>query len=323
MSSDHAKLSPSGAARWLACPGSVELSERAPHQLTNAAAAEGTDAHEYAAMQLLGVATPDCPYEGLELYTQRVLEAANKKGAELWIEKRVWVSADIHGTPDAVVYCKGVLDVFDLKYGYNPVAAAGNPQLLIYAAGAIKTYSLKPKKIRLHIVQPRAGGVRSATLTVKGFNALMQPILSAAEKLLSGADKTIRAGEHCKYCRAAPICFERAAEAKRAASIAFTTPDALDEETLLWAIENQKRIADWFTTLNEFAIRSPPKGYTVVQGQGRRVWREDADVPKVLRAMTLAEAAKAGYNLDELTVKKPGPPTLVKKDFNAEDFPAV
>jgi len=307
----------------MACPGSVELSERAPAPAVSAAATEGTDAHEYAAMQLLGVATPECPYEGLELYTSRVLDAANKKGAQMWIEKRVFLTADIHGTPDAVVYCKGTLDVFDLKYGYNPVQAAGNPQLLIYAAAAIKTYSLKPKKIRLHIVQPRAGGVRSSVLSVKAFNALVQPILSAAEQLLSGANKTIRAGAHCQYCRAAPICFERAAEAKRAAAVAFNTPDSLDEETVVWAIENQKRIVEWFDSLNKFALGSPPKGYTVVQGQGRRVWREDVEVPQVLKAMTLAEATKAGYNLDDLTYKKPGAPTLVKKDFNAEDFPVV
>lgn len=323
MSADHARLSPSAAARWMACPGSIELGERAPAPPPSPAAKEGTDAHEYAAMQLLGVETPDCPYEGLQLYTDRVLAEASKKGAQLWIEKRVHLTKDIHGTPDAVVYNKSTLDVFDLKYGYNPVQAAGNPQLLIYAAAAIATYNLKPKKVRIHIVQPRAGGVRSATMTVKAFNALVKPIIESAEKIISGEAKTIRAGDHCQYCRAAPICFERASEAKRAASIAFNPPEELDEQTVVWAIENQKRISDWFDTLNKFALGSPPKGYTVVQGQGRRVWREDADIPKVLKSMTLSEAEKAGYNLDLLTVKKPGPPTLVKKDFNPEDFPAA
>lgn len=320
---EHAKLSPSGAARWLACPGSVHLSERAPAPPESAAATEGTDAHEYAAMMLLGVDQPDCPYVGLELYTQRVLDAANKRGAQLWVEKRVWWSNEIHGTPDAVVYSGGTLDVFDLKYGYNPVSAAGNPQLLIYAAAAIKSYNLKPKKVRLHIVQPRAGGVRSATYTLKAFNALVNPIIAAAEKILSGETKSLRAGEHCQYCRAAPICFERAAEAKRMAAIAFNEPDKLDEDTLIWAIENKKRISDWFDVMNKYALGAPPKGYTVVRGQGKRVWRTDVEVPSQLRPLTLAEAEKQGYDLDALTVKKEGPPTLVKIDFKAEDFPAI
>jgi len=320
---NHAKFSPSGAARWLACPGSIHLSERAPAPPDSAAATEGTDAHEYAAMQLLGVETPDCPYEGLELYVRRVLDAANKKGAQLWVEKRVWLSNEIHGTPDAVVCAGSVLEVFDLKYGYNRVEAAGNPQLLIYAAAAIKSYNLRPKKIRLHIVQPRAGGVRTATYTLKALNALVNPIVVAAERILSGEANHLRAGEHCQYCRAASICFERFAEAQRAAALVFATPDTLDESTLIWAIENKKRIADWFDLMQKHALGAPPTGYTVVRGQGKRVWRTDVEIPSKLAPLTLAEAEKQGYDLDALTVKKEGPPTLVRVDFKAEDFPAL
>ncbi len=320
---EHAQLSPSGAARWLACPGSIKLSERAPAPPDSAAATEGTDAHEYAARQLLGVDTPDCPYEGLELYTQRVLDAARKKGARLWVEERVFLTAAIHGTPDAVVYAAGVLDVFDLKYGYNRVDPAGNPQLLIYAAAAIKSYALKPKKIRVHIVQPRAGGVRTASYTPKTLEALVLPMLAAAERIISGEADTLRAGEHCQYCRAAPICAARSTEAQRAAAIAFTSPDALDEPTLIWAIENKKRITDWFDLMQKHALGAPPTGYTVVRGQGKRVWRTDIEIPSKLAPLTLAEAAKQGYDLDALTVKKEGPPTLVKIDTNPEDFPAL
>lgn len=320
---EHARLSPSGAARWLACPGSISLSERAPAPPESDAATEGTNAHEYAALMLLGAEVPECPYEGLELYVQRVMDAARKKGAQLWVEKRVFLTDTIHGTPDAVVYAAGALDVFDLKYGYNRVHPAGNPQLLIYAAAAIKSYALKPKKIRLHIVQPRAGGVRTATYTLKALNALVNAILAAAERILSGEANSLRAGEHCQYCRAAPICSERTAEAQRAAAIAFTNPEALDEPTLIWAIENRKRIAEWFELMQEHALGAPPKGYTVVRGQGKRVWRTDVEIPRKLAPLTLAQAAKEGYDLDALTVKKEGPPTLVKIDTNPEDFPAM
>jgi hypothetical protein len=44
-------------------------------------------------------------------------------------------------------------------------------------------------------------------------------------------------------------------------------------------------------------------------------------VPTILKAMTLAEAEKAGYKLDDLTVKKPGPLTLVKKEVDPNQFP--
>jgi hypothetical protein len=90
---------------------------------------------------------------------------------------------------------------------------------------------------------------------------------------------------------------------------------------MLWAIENRKRITEWFDKLIEAAIAKPPVGYAAVQGQGRRVWRTDIKVPMILKAMTLAEAEKAGHNLEELTIKKPGPLTLVRKEVDASSFP--
>lgn len=319
--SEHAELSPSGSARWLACPGSYWLSKKAPQPPSSAAAKEGTDAHEWAAKILFGADSTGCPYEGLQLYTDRVWQAAQRKGAQLWVEKRVWLTEEIHGTPDAVVYHRGVLDVFDLKYGYNRVEAQGNTQLAIYAAAAIKTYSLKVKKVQLHIVQPRAGGIRSSTMSRKLLESLVNTILAAADALIENPSAPRKAGDHCQYCPASPICSERKAEAQLAAQIAFRSVQEIDEETMLWAIENKKRILDWFEQLNAFAISKPPRGYAVVQGQGRRVWRTDVNIPMILKAMTLAEAEKAGHNLDELTVKKPGPLTLVRKEFDANEFP--
>ena len=82
--SEHAKLSPSGSARWLSCPGSVWLSEQAPPQKSTAAADEGTDAHDWAAKVLLGeVDIFDVPYAGVDIYTTRVQQASERKGALL------------------------------------------------------------------------------------------------------------------------------------------------------------------------------------------------------------------------------------------------
>ena len=317
--SSHAKLSPSAAARWLACPGSIALSEKAPPRLESPAATEGTDAHEWAARALLGEPQTDSPYTGLEMYIERVQQSAERKGAMAWIEKRVYLTDLLHGTPDAVVSHKNELEVFDLKYGYNKVEARGNPQLLIYAGAAIKTYNLNPRKIKLHIVQPRAGGVRTAVMPRKMFDSALKAIMLGAER--TEYDITLKAGEHCQYCPAATICHVRKNEAALAASLAFSDPTSLDDKTMVWVAENRKLITDWMEEVLQHALIKPPQGWTVVQGQGRRVWRKDVEVPMLLKAMTLAEAIKAGHNIGELTVKTAGPLTLVRKDFNAEVFP--
>lgn len=317
--STHAILAPSAAERWMSCPGSIALIVQAPPPPPSIAAQEGTDAHEVAARILLGEQITDHEYKGIEVYIDHVRDRIKRKGAEVWIEKRVWLSEHIHGTPDCVINHRTSLEVVDLKYGYNKVEARGNPQLLIYAAAAIKTYSLNPRNVTLTIAQPRAGGLRSVTVKRKEFEALMQPILRAAEATIApGAPR--RSGNHCQYCPAAPICPERKEEARRLAQLAFSDPLELDNETKIWVHENSKRILKWLEAVNEVNLQAPPPGYRAIAGRGRRVWRTDVEIPMILKAMTLAEAEKAGHNLEALTTLKPGPLQLVKEEINADDF---
>ena len=171
----------------------------------------------------------------------------------------------------------------------------------------------------LTIAQPRAGGLRSVTVKRKEFEALMQPILRAAEATIApGAPR--RSGNHCQYCPAAPICPERKEEARRLAQLAFSDPLELDNETKIWVHENSKRILKWLEAVNEVNLQAPPPGYRAIAGRGRRVWRTDVEIPMILKAMTLAEAEKAGHNLEALTTLKPGPLQLVKEEINADDF---
>lgn len=85
MPDNHAKLSPSSAHRWIACPGSVWLSEDAP-KTTSAYAEEGTKAHEIGASCLTFDTRPDEltddeeMAEAVAVYVNLVRAVAGMKG---------------------------------------------------------------------------------------------------------------------------------------------------------------------------------------------------------------------------------------------------
>lgn len=189
----HAKLSPSGADRWMLCPGSVVLSEGI-EDTSSDYAAEGTAAHFLAAECLRNGADPfellgenitvdaegECEFvERLEPGTtvfritdEMVCTVSNyvefvkvqAKGGALFVEQSVPIGGytgeeGATGSADAIVItADGELQIHDLKYGMGKrVAAENNRQLQMYALGAIENFALAYDftSVRLFIHQVR------------------------------------------------------------------------------------------------------------------------------------------------------------------------
>lgn len=161
----HARLSPSGSKRWMACPGSVTL--EAPFPDTSSAYSDsGTAMHAVAAWCLtehrrahlrISQQIP-VHHDGEEprfveftdemaTTTQEYVDTVCMLGIgnTLQIEQRVDFSpfigvADQFGTADAIVWNdrEGELMLIDLKTGYKFVDVEENGQLLCYALGALK-----------------------------------------------------------------------------------------------------------------------------------------------------------------------------------------
>ena len=166
MSEYHAKLSPSGASRWMACPGSIVLEADYP-DTGSAYADEGTAAHTLAAMVLVstGINADDFLGEHIHVgdrkfevtkdmarYVQSYVSFVRERaqGKLLYVEQRVPIGhltgeADATGTADAIIVDAAArsITVIDLKYGMGVVVEAeNNEQAQMYALGAMEELSL-------------------------------------------------------------------------------------------------------------------------------------------------------------------------------------
>jgi hypothetical protein len=192
----HARLGASKSHRWMACAGTIRMSEGI-EETTSEYAKEGTAAHELAEQFLSPAGSPfDRGMEGdiqeafrrargahtdwevindegrfpvtqemvdaVAVYVNYVRERA--VGGELRIEQAFDLAPlnppeEMYGTADAVVWHEDTrtLEVIDYKHGRGVVVeAVDNSQIRMYALGAVVAIGKRPDTIRTTIVQPRA-----------------------------------------------------------------------------------------------------------------------------------------------------------------------
>lgn len=222
----HARLGASSAARWMACPGSVQLSAQAPPKKSSAYAEEGTRAHELAEKALRSGKSPAAwqgqyPNDmivhvaGYANYVVSLVDLVND--GRLHVEQKVSLNPigppePMFGTVDCWVYHEQDqhLHVIDLKYGAGVVVeAVGNPQTRYYALGAMLACDGPVSTVTTHIYQPRAADrtdkVRVETLDVVELLDWGGQLLDAA-RIAVGPEAPLRSGAWCRWCPAAVIC---------------------------------------------------------------------------------------------------------------------
>ena len=225
--SQHATCSPSSAHRWLACPASVWMQQGLPDE-DSAFAAEGTAAHEAAALALT-CGLPVQPTGALDADACAAIQnyvdyvEAFSHGHTLRIEHPLDISSvtgerGAQGTADALITTDDELIVMDLKFGRGVlVSAERNEQLSIYALAALfelPFHTLRRiKSVRLVIVQPRLGHVSEWVCTPAELEAWSAQVHTQARRVFEilKADQPQESDfgptqSACRFCRAKATC---------------------------------------------------------------------------------------------------------------------
>lgn len=238
----HAKLSPSGAHRWMRCPGSVVLEAPYPDS-SSSYAREGTAAHELAALVLESPPATAQDYAGKRIefeddgetiqwpitqdmadhvddYVKLVRERA--QGKTLFVECRLPIGhitgeAGATGTSDVVIidHVNKTIEVIDLKFGMGVrVSAEDNEQTQMYALGALEEYGILGdfEQIAMLIHQPRLNHVSEWSIPVDqllefGATATAHADGCRDAEETQGIEDYLTPGEkQCRFCKAKATC---------------------------------------------------------------------------------------------------------------------
>lgn len=331
----HALLSPSSAARWCTCPGSVGLTKDMPNE-SSPYAEEGTRMHELAAKAIIArepiPAQPGSPEELLNEYINFVIDES--RGNVIMVERsvnigRITGEAGAFGTADAIIIKDDSLHVVDLKWGAGvPVDAEGNRQLLIYAMAALDelTGDTGIRSVRMTIVQPRVGDgrPRSWEISIEELKAARAEIRKHAETALQMAAGIIDpvfcpSKAACQFCKARGCCKHFAASALSAAGIepqfdSMEQPMTPSERGRL--LDAVPTVEAWLKAFTDESLKlaldgALPDGYKLVRGRpGIRKWTDDEAAEKALASMKVAKADR--------TVSKVISPTAAQKLVKAQ-----
>lgn len=220
----HAKFSASGSERWLECPGSIALSQKAPPQPENKYAKEGTDGHTcletimknryrpLEAAKMLSKQFPDAMVKHA-LETFRHIYKLKPQTAELLCETEVrldFVEPGMFGTTDAaIVDLFDTLWVIDYKYGAGRICEPDSSQLIYYGLGIAHKLHFNFEKIRLAIAQPRIvhkkGWFRTHDMSVPELRSWTGKFKEGVARC-KDPNAPLKAGRWCFFCPAQDIC---------------------------------------------------------------------------------------------------------------------
>lgn len=342
MPDKHAILSPSAAHRWLHCTPAPRVEAEFP-ETTSECAEEGRLAHsvcELAAKKKFTVmnnraynsrlkklkADPKWDDEMLSTaatYVEHLTEHAMRFEHAPYVALEVQVditdyAPEAFGTCDCIMIGGDELIITDYKHGKGVhVSAQDNPQMLLYALGALKLY--RPiygdmiRRVSTYIDQPRLDSYDGASMTVEELLAWGESIKPKAAAAFMGTGE-FAPGEWCRFCRAKAKCRARANQNTALEDFkdciplgrsipmqteydatGFKPSNCLTDEEIGTLLVRAEGLVAWYNDLKEYALVACLNGKTIpgwkaVEGRSTRAWTDQDAALEALMAGGVEEA---------------------------------
>lgn len=381
----HAELGPSSAGRWIHCPASVAICRDIPKTTSDYAEA-GRLAHAIAELKArkhfvagMGPRTYNSQLKKLQAdpayapemdgYTDLYLDTLKEHAMTFksppftaletsvplsYTTERKDDGSPATGTADCIQIGEGVLWVTDYKNGAGvAVDADHNPQMMIYALGALEyylpIYGDTIKTVKMTIVQPAVKNVSTCEMPVTELLQWANDVLKPAAVQAETGGGEPCPGAWCKnyFCPVRATC--RAYKDKVLAVEAFDRklPPLLSDTEVGEALTVGAELVSWYNELKDYALQAcldgkTIPGYKAVEGRGSRAWADTDAAIKQLIADGVDEAllyerkpitAPAAEKLlgsavyadlcAPLVVKQPGKPTLVPESDQRPPYNAA
>ena len=373
----HALLSASSSHRWLNCTRCARLEETLP-ETTSSSAEEGRLAHAIAELKVrkafvepmgprkfnaaLKKLTADSCYDPEMLaHTDTYLEYITELAMRYPVKPYVMVEQEFHydrfapegfGTSDCALIGGNTLHIVDFKYGKNPrllVSAEHNPQMMLYALGALEAYDFlyDIKTVCLSIVQPRLDSISEWHCTREELLDWGVFTVKPKAQLAFAGEGEFVGGDWCQFCRAKPICTARAGTNLALEDFGQRSPDLLTNKEIGSILARAKELARWAKDIEGWALAAILRGENIpgwkaVEGQSDRTFTDTDKAFEICRQHGIEDAllyerkplSLAGVEklmgkktftelLSSYVIKPPGKPTLAEESSKKPPYHPV
>jgi len=288
---EHSPFGGSQAGRYLKCPGSIQLAEKAPPPKTSVYAEEGTFAHallercltaDLRPGDLVGSTVRHPSVDSEKAVTEEMADAVDvcvklvweiyheNDDSEIEVEQRIGLTVPevgrIPSTLDVSIYSPSAkkLTLIDYKHGQGVmVASEDSPQGMFYVLADLEAHpEWVVEEVEIIIVQPRSAvGEKIKRWTMPLWQIIeFRGLLEEAIGLALAPNPPFEAGDHCTFCPAKTICTVREQAFLKEAGPAFKSiaeidlsdvPDANDTSHMARIVAAYENLAPWIASLRE------------------------------------------------------------------------